>query len=159
MYVRDATEDDIEAIRAVAEASWQQDYPAAVSEETIESGVNHWYGDAVIKMELSNPGTVFQVVEIEGEIVGFVHANQSGPGVTILRLHVHPDHRETDAAEALLEAIESDVLESEAPFRATVLAPNDELRAFYADHGFEEIDTDETTIGESQYPEIVLERA
>lgn len=159
MYVRDATEEDIEAIRAVADVSWRRDYPGALSEETIESGVGHWYGDAVIQMELSNPGTVFQVVEIEGDIVGFVHANQSGPGVTILRLHVHPDHRETEAAEALLESIEAEVLESGGPFRATVLAANDEVRAFYADHGFEEIDTDETTIGESQYPEVVLERA
>lgn len=158
MQVRDATEEDIEAIRAVADASWRDDYPEALSQETIEKGVGHWYGDPVVQMELSNPGTEFRVAELDGEIVGFVHANQAGPAVTILRLHVHPDHRGNGVTEALLEAIDTEVHEADEPLRATVLEANDQMMAFYADQGFEQVDTERTTIGGSQHPEAVLER-
>lgn len=159
MQVRDATEDDIEAIRAVADGAWRRDYPDALSQETIESGVSHWYGDAVVRMELSNPGTEVRVAEIDGEVVGFVHANQSGPAVTILRLHVHPEYRDRGVAAELLEAIESELDTDEEPLRATVLEANDQMMTFYADHGFERIKTDRTTIGEDQHPEVVLERS
>lgn len=158
MQVRDATEEDIEAVRAVADGAWHRDYPDALSQETIESGVGHWYGDAVVRMELSNPGTEFRVAEIDGEVVGFVHANQSGPSVTILRLHVLPDYRNRGVAEELLEVIEAEMATNEEPLRATVLEANDRMMSFYADHGFEQIETDRTTIGEGQHPEVVLER-
>ncbi len=158
MNVRDATEDDIEAIRAVARVAWEADYPGALSQETIEEGVAHWYGDAVVAMELSNPGTEFLVAVEEESIIGFAHANEAGPVGTILRLHVHPTHRDGDVPAQLFEAAESALDATGESLRATALTANDHMIAFYEGRGFEQQGTEETTIGGDQYAEAILER-
>lgn len=158
MNVREATADDIEAIREVAEAAWRSDYTDRIDAETIESGVNHWYSDPVVGMELANPGTELHVAEAEGQVVGFVHAHRSGPVGTILRLHVTPASRESGIEDALFEAIETAFDAAGSGLRATVLEANDHMRAFYETRGFERVDTGGTTIGEAQYAEAVLER-
>lgn len=158
MNVRAATAADVSAIRAVAEAAWRADYPDAIDEATIEAGVGHWYGEAVVEMELSSPATIMLVAERDGDVVGFVHAYGSGPQPTILRLHVIPEHRDSGAMASLFEAVETRVEEPEA-LRATALEANDHVRSFYADRGFERVDTESTTIGDAQYPEVVLARA
>jgi len=157
MHVRDATEADIEGIRAVADEAWRTDYPERLSLETIETGVNHWYGDPVLRMELSQPGTLLQVAEDEDSLVGFVHAHMAGPQPTILRLHVRPAYRESGVEAALFESVEAK-LDAPEELQATVLEPNDHMLGFYDKRGFEQVDTEETTIGEDQYPEAVLAR-
>ncbi|MFB6110506.1 MAG: N-acetyltransferase family protein [Halodesulfurarchaeum sp.] len=160
MHVRDATTEDIGAIRRVADAAWHADYPDTLSEETIEAGVGHWYGDPVVRMELSNPGTELQVAEIEGSVVGFVHGHRAGETGTILRLHVDPAHRdsgiETRLFESIVSAFERDGAEQ---LRATALAANDHVRTFYESQGFEQVDTERTTIDESHHEEVVFERS
>ncbi len=158
MHVREATVEDIQAIRQVAEAAWRSDYTDAVEQSAIESGVNHWYSDPVVRMELSNPGTEFRVAEVEEVIVGFVHAHRSGPVGTILRLHVSPEYRESGVEGGLFESIAQDLDGEKTDFRATVLAANDHMKAFYEKRGFEHSDTEQTTIGQTQYDETVLER-
>lgn len=158
MNVRAATEADVSAIRAVAEAAWRADYPDAIEKSTIEAGVGHWYGAAVVEMELSSPATILLVAERDGDVVGFVHAYGSGRHPTILRLHVAPAHRDSGAMAALFEAVETQVEEPEA-LRATALEANDHVQAFYADRGLERVDTESTTIGDAQYSEAVLARA
>lgn len=158
MNVRDATEEDIEAIRAVARAAWEEDYPGALSRETIEEGVAHWYGDAVVAMELSNPGTEF-LVAVDGEsVIGFAHANEAGPVGTILRLHVHPKHRDGNVPEQLFEAVESALDATGESLRATALTANDHMIGFYEDRGFERQGSEQTTIVGDQYEEAILER-
>ncbi|MDZ7850389.1 MAG: GNAT family N-acetyltransferase [Halodesulfurarchaeum sp.] len=158
MNVREATEEDIEGIRRVAEAAWRTDYAGRVNEETIESGVERWYSDPVVRMELSNPGTDLRVAEKDDEIIGFVHAHRSGPVGTILRLHVDPAHRKAGIEEDLYEAIATDFEAESEGIRATALAANSHMQEFYETRGFEHVDTDTTTIGETQYDETVLER-
>ncbi|MFB6085623.1 MAG: GNAT family N-acetyltransferase [Halodesulfurarchaeum sp.] len=158
MNVREATEEDIAGIRQVAEAAWRTDYAGRVDEDTIESGVNHWYSDPVVRMELSNPGTDLRVAERDGDIVGFVHAHRSGQVGTILRLHVDPAHRDAGVEAALFEAIAADFEADREGIRATVLEANSHMQEFYEDRGFSRIDTDGTTIGDTQYEETILER-
>lgn len=156
MHVREATAADTAAIRRVAERAWRADYPAALDGDTIDAGVNHWYGDPVVKMELQSPQTRFLVGERDDEVVGFVHAHV-GHDPTILRLHVLPAAREESVTEALYEAI-LDEVEVPERLRATVLAANDAMQSFYRERGFVEVGTERTTIDETQYPEAVLER-
>ena len=159
MNVREATEEDIEGIRQVAEAAWRTDYAGRVDEDTIETGVTHWYSDPVVRMELSNPGTDLRVAERDGKIVGFVHAHRSGPVGTILRLHVDPAHRDAGIESALFDAIATEFAAESDGLRATVLEANSHMQEFYEAQGFERVATDGTTIGETQYDEAILERA
>lgn len=160
MNVRDATEADIASIRRVADAAWHADYPDALSEATIEAGVGHWYGDPVVRMELSNPGTELQVAEVEDSVVGFVHGHRAGDTGTILRLHVDPEYRADGVEAALFESIAAAFeADGATQLRATALAANDHVTAFYESRGFEQVDTERTTIDESQHEEAVFERA
>ena len=156
MHVREATAADTAAIRRVAERAWRADYPAALDRDTIDAGVNHWYGDPVVKMELQSPQTRFLVAERDDAVVGFVHAHV-GPDPTILRLHVLPEVRDESVPETLYEAI-IEAVEDPDRLQATVLAANDAMQRFYRDRGFERVGTERTTIDETQYPEAVLER-
>ncbi|AOW79686.1 GCN5-like N-acetyltransferase [Halodesulfurarchaeum formicicum] len=159
MDIRDATTSDIESIRAVAEAAWRADYPDTLSEDTIESGVAHWYGDPVVEMELSNPGTELLVALQDGEVVGFVHGHRAGETGTILRLHVDPAHREAGVETALFDAIEEAFAADGArTLRGTALKANDHVTELYRSRGFEQVDTERTTIDSNQYAEAVYER-
>lgn len=159
MNVREATEEDIEGIRQVAMAAWRTDYADRLDEETIESGVNRWYSDPVVRMELSNPGTDLRVAEQDDAIVGFVHAHRSGSVGTILRLHVDPAQRDVGIETDLFDAIAGDFEAEDADIRATVLEANAHMREFYETRGFERVDAEQTTIGDTQYDEVILERA
>ena len=156
MHVREASTTDTAAIRGVAERAWRADSPAAVDEDAIEAGVNHWYGDPVVQMELESPQTRFLVAERQDEVVGFVHAHV-GQQPTILRLHVLPAVRNESATEALYEAV-LDAVDEPETLRATVLEANEAMLSFYRQRGFERVGTERTTIDEAQYPEAVLER-
>ncbi len=156
MHVREATATDTAAIRRVAERAWRADYPAALDADAIDAGVNHWYGDPVVKMELQSPQTLFLVAERDEAVVGFVHAHV-GHDPTILRLHVLPAAREASVTETLYEAI-LDEIEAPDRLQATVLEANGAMQSFYRERGFEQVGTERTTIDETQYPEAVLER-
>ncbi|MFW6384318.1 MAG: N-acetyltransferase family protein [Halodesulfurarchaeum sp.] len=157
MHVREAAATDTPAIRRVAERAWRADYPAALDGDTIEAGVNHWYGDPVVKTELQTPHTEFLVAERDGEVEGFVHAHV-GAEPTILRLHVRPAARDGSITEALFEAV-LDAVEDPDRLRGTVLEANDTMLSFYLERGFERVGTERTTIDGTTYPEAVLERA
>ncbi len=43
MTVREATADDLDALREVARAAWAADYPEILTRETAERGVEEWY--------------------------------------------------------------------------------------------------------------------
>lgn len=158
MEIRPATEDDIEGIRRVAEASWSVDYPEILSRETIEEGVAHWYDEAVIKMELRSPRTELLVATEDEEIVGFIHGHWAGDTGIILRLYVYPDHRNQGIGGDLFEAI-SDNLEERGvdTLRGMALAENDTATGFFEDQGMVQVGSETTAIAGTQYEEAVFE--
>ncbi|MFW5965823.1 MAG: N-acetyltransferase family protein [Halodesulfurarchaeum sp.] len=158
MDVREATEEDIQAIGVVAARAWQADYSPAIDEETIEAGVAHWYGEPVLNMELSNPGSTVLLAEIDDEVIGFVHGSITGEVGTILRLHVLPNRQDREVERALLKAIEGTFVDAGVTVRATVLAANEHGRSMYESRGYEQVGTEKTTIDGSQYEEVVYER-
>ena len=157
MEIRSATRDDIEEIRAVAEASWETDYPDHLSRETIRAGIEQWYDEKVIQLELASPRSVLLVAEDDG-IVGFGHGHWAGPVGTVMRLYVDPDHRGQGIGSELFDALVEELRDADVErIQAMALADNDPGKQFYESRGMEQIGVEETAIGGDQYEEAIFE--
>lgn len=159
MAIRAANEADIEAIRRIARASWETDYPDILSRETAESVIDEWYAPDELADELAHPWTVLAVAETEGAVVGFVHAVTGDDVGHVLRLYVDPTHRRQGIGRRLLEhAVDEMVTLGHDRVAVLVLAENELGVAFYRSAGFETIDEAETSIGGNTYRELRMER-
>ncbi|AGB30105.1 GCN5-related N-acetyltransferase [Natrinema pellirubrum DSM 15624] len=153
MNVRSATEDDFDAITAVARATWHDTYDE-LDADTIDETVDAWYTDD--SMPLEAPGTVVLVAERDDELVGFTHAVAQGETADILRMYVHPDHQGEGVGSALHERLMATLEETDAEeVRSFDFAFNDASRRFYEGLGFEQTDEGEVEIDGEYYPEAV----
>lgn len=163
MTIREATEDDVEAVLRVAERAWETDYPDILTRETAESGVTDWYAPERLAEESHRARTLLLVAEREDAVVGFAHGTWNYDERTgyILRIYVHPEHRRENVGRELLERTCTELSEQGVErVNAMVLAENGPGNAFYERFGFENVDERETTIGGESYREnrYVLER-
>lgn len=158
MEIRSATPEDIEAIRAIAETSWETDYPDHLSRETIEAGIEQWYDENVIQLELASPRSILLVAEVDDRIVGFGHGHWAGPVGTIMRLYVQPDHRGQGIGSELFDTLVEELRESDIDrIQAMALVGNEPGAAFYVSRGMERVGVEETAIGGDQYEEAIFE--
>lgn len=161
MEIREATREDVPAIRTVAEASWGHDYPEVLSREAAAAGVHEWYSERRVR-EAVEAGDALVLVAERDEVVGFVHGAWAGDEGHVLRVYVAPDHRGEGAGSALLEAAVATLFERDVKrVGATVLRANEAGAAFYRAHGFErEGEASETEIAGERHAEhrFVLER-
>lgn len=163
MPIRAATEDDTESIRRIAEQSWKTDYPDILTRETAEEAVTDWYTPEQIAAELVQSRALILVAERKETVIGFAHAtwnDTEGEGY-ILRIYVHPDHRQENIGRELLEQTCSALADQDIErINAMVLVENEPGNAFYKRFGFEHVDERETRIGGESYPEnrYVLQR-
>lgn len=159
MAIKEASTADIPGIRSVAEASWEQDYPATLSRESVAEGFEDWYGTERLESELADPKTLVFVYLSDDEVRGFVHTVVDGEDGVILRLYVHPDHREQAIGSQLAAHVESKLESYEVErIRAMVLAENTVANEFYRGLGFEKISEGTTRIGDEEYAENMYER-
>lgn len=174
MSIREASADDVAAVREVARAAWAADYPEILTRETAERGVEEWYESDHVAGKLAGSRTRLFVARTDedergdgdgdgdGHIVGFAHAElgRDDEGY-LLRLYVHPDYRRRGFGRRLLERVRDDLFEHGAErIDAMVLAANEPGNEFYRGFGFERVAEGETTIGGESYPEhtYALER-
>lgn len=156
MTVRTAIPEDAEAIRTVAEESWERDYPDILSSESLTEGLDEWYAPDRIQEAISQAHTRTLVAERDGTVVGFVHALwdvEKNEG-DIFRLYVHPEYRGEGLGTDLLEEICRRLFEKDVDqIKAMVLEANDVGNEFYDAFGFDHQDTTEVTIGGEPYRE------
>lgn len=155
MTVRTADRDDVDAIRRVAQRSWERDYPDILTRETVVEGVGDWYAPSEIEAACDRGRTVLLVAEADGDVVGFAHATWTDQDDGwVLRIYVDPDHRREGLGRELLERTGVELSQHGVDrLNATVLADNEPGNAFYEHFGFELAEETETTIGGESYPE------
>lgn len=155
MTVTEASDEHIETIRAIAEASWSHDHPEMLNRGTVSEGFDEWYGSDRIEAELANPKSMVFVAS-EEEPVGFVHGMVDGDDGVVLRLYVHPDHRQQGTGRKLFERIKDELLEYGVDrIQAMVLAENTLGNEFYRQLGFEQVSEGVTTIGQERFDENI----
>ncbi|EMA53720.1 GNAT family N-acetyltransferase [Halococcus salifodinae] len=156
MIVRESRHDDVDAIEAVARASWETDYPTILSRETARDGVEEWYDADRLAAEIESDDALVPVADSGDEVVGFAHAVEDEGGGAILRLYVAPEHRREGVGGDLLDHTHEAFGERGAEqVRAMVLAENEPGNEFYRRHGFELVEESETVIADTSYRENV----
>ncbi|WP_049900270.1 GNAT family N-acetyltransferase [Halococcus agarilyticus] len=156
MIVRETESADVDAIEAVARASWETDYPAILSRETAREGVEEWYAADRLAAEIESDDALVPVADGEDGVVGFAHAVAEEASGTILRLYVAPEHRREGVGGDLLDHTREALGERGAErVRAMVLAENEPGNEFYRRHGFELAEESETVIADTPYRENV----
>lgn len=162
MEIREATDDDIDAIRSIAQRSLTSTYTDFLAEDTVDDAVEQWYGES-FDAELADDHTLVLVVERDGEIVGFSQSDLVGQRYgtgRILWLHIDPDIRGGGTGVRLLVRTREKLLEEGADgIQCLVLANNEGGNEFYREHGFERAGQREVEIGDETYTENVYVEA
>ncbi len=158
MEIREATDDDVETIRSIAQRSLESTYTDFLDQETVDDAIEQWYGDA-FGDDLADKHSLILLLERDGEVVGFSQSDlvgqRHGTG-RILWLHIDPDHRGGGIGVRLLVRTREQLLEKGADdIQAFVLADNEGGNEFYAQNGFEQAGQREVEIGEETFTESV----
>ena len=133
--IREATDDDIEAIRHVGEQAWPATY-AFAGEDYITHGLEAWWSTDAVRGSLAQ--TLNLVAELDGRVVGMGNLDLRRSPPTIWKLYVLPGHQAAGIGSALLDG-----LLTRAPDGQRVALEyaegNDRAAAIYGRHGFREV--------------------
>lgn len=136
MKIRLATERDNEAIKDIAEQSFQASY--SLSPLDIESIIEIEFGPEALTSRLDDDGRMFLVAEEDEELVGFVEARETDGSGEVRWLHVTPTERGHGVGTELFERALADLRERAVEnVRATVLSDNQEGSEFFQQFEFE----------------------
>lgn len=157
--IRRANANDVDAVRAVATAAWQDTYDAFDDAE-VASIVDDWYAPEDLEDRLAAPDELFLVGEVADRIVGFCHGYVGTEEADILRIYVDPDHQRSGIGGALHDAFVDHCRdEGVSDLYAFVLADNDVGCGFYEALDFREVDVESTKILGEEYEETVYEKS
>ncbi|QSW98077.1 GNAT family N-acetyltransferase [Haloterrigena alkaliphila] len=158
MDIREATADDIDAIRSIAQRSLESTYTDFLSTETVDDAIEQWYGESFTD-DLEDNHSMVLVIERDGEVAGFSQSDMIGQQYDtgrILWLHIDPDHRGGGTGVRLLVRTREKLLDKGADHvQALVLEDNEGGNEFYRDNGFERAGQRDVEIGEETFTENV----
>lgn len=157
--IRAATDDDVETVVDVAEASWYAAYGGFLSPETIARGLETSYDPDLVAAGIAHDDIAFFVAEADGDVVGFASAEQTwADEVELHTLYVHPDWWGEGAGQALLDRVRewADGVGVDR-IACAVLAENEVAIGFFEAAGFVRGREASGEIGGERHPEYEFE--
>ena len=125
----------------VGRPAFVRQYAGLVDPANYEWAVDRWYTpnaiEALLAAAQEDPGAHFIVAEVDGDIAGFLHYDESGLEPELHRLYVSDAVRGHGIGGALIETLH-DRLGLDAAYVLAVVEGNDDAVRFYARHGLEE---------------------
>jgi GNAT superfamily N-acetyltransferase len=134
MRIRDASEDDIDAIMAVGQRTWPATY-AFAGDDYVRNGLATWWSAAATERSLRD--TTVMVAESLAGVIGVGNIDLRGEVPIIWKLYVLPEAQGTGAGKALIEALLQRAPGQRA--RLEYLDGNSRAARFYAARGFTEL--------------------
>ena len=157
MDVRDATSEDIEAVRTVALESLQASYGHALDGTLLEEAVDRWYDPEDLSATLGDEDAVFVVAIEDGAVVGFAQSYVSRRREDVGEidwLHVVPARRGEGVGSALLSHVEAALLDrGVSRLEGRVLEANESGTGFYEERGYDPLGDREVRIGGETFAE------
>ena len=134
LEIRAATDEDVDAIRAVGELTWPPTYRFA-GDEYVAHGLATWWSDEAIRRSLMTTATMVAV--LDGRVVGVGNLDLHRDPRTIWKLYVVPAAQGSGAGSALLRELVR--LAGDVTVTLEYVDGNDRAAAFYERQGFREV--------------------
>ncbi|MEO1161734.1 MAG: GNAT family N-acetyltransferase [Pseudomonadota bacterium] len=137
LKIRQATADDLEAVRQLLHDTWHATYDASMGVEAVNDLTSRWHSAENLSRQLDDPDGCFLVAETsEGNIVGHAGAvRKADDVVSLARLYVLPQWQGGGAGTALL-AVVADWAGQGVTIELEVETANTPAIGFYRKHGF-----------------------
>lgn len=143
--IREASEDDTLNIRTMHARSWLAAYPNdefGVSEEWVSERVSKWTTKEGLQRAkehfngiFGDPDHFYRIAELEGEIVGLIHAINEGDKQHLAALYVDKSQYGNGLAQQLMDLV-IDWLDPTKPVDLEVAVYNARAIRFYEKYGF-----------------------
>ena len=158
--VRRATEADVDAIRRVAERTWEETYDGILDEETIASMLAAGYSRELLEARVDSEDAGLFVATEDGEVVGYTSTIPlAEDGIGEMDVYVRPDRWGEGIGTRLLERAETHLSERGVDeVRDAVLASNEPGNAFYGSR-FEKVGERTVEIDGVEHVANVYERS
>lgn len=160
MFVRTASERDLDAIKALLAEAWHATYDAIYGVERVNEITTEWHSPAALKARLTRPNSEFLVADDGKQIAGmaFAAATSDAKTLVLYQLYVAPAHQRAGIGRMLLEEIEQCFPEART-IRIEVEEANSQALRFCLANGFSKsgVAPDSDT-AEPGIPALVLEK-
>ena len=104
LCLRPLSDDDVDAVSALARTVWQAAYPALISQAQIDAMLADRYSPQRIRAQLGDPHQAWWVALLGAVPAGFAHALLDDARCKLDKLYIHPDHQRQGIGAALLNA-------------------------------------------------------
>lgn len=160
MFIRTASERDLQAVRALLVETWHATYDDIYGAERVTDITDDWHSLESLRQQQQRPNAEFLVADDGSQLGGMAYAVSDAKGTTVLlrQLYVRPAFQGRGIGGMLLdEIIES--FPDATVFRLEVEEANRKAIGFYAAQGFEQTGRTQNCGAEgSGIPALVFER-
>lgn len=160
MFVRTASERDLETIKVLLADTWHAAYDAIYGAERVNEITAEWHSLAALKARLTRPNSEFLVADDGTRIAGtaFAAATSDGKTVVLHQLDVRPGNQRAGVGRLLLDEVEQCFPEART-LRLEVEKSNAGAIAFYRASGFEQVgETADGGAEQSGIPALIFEK-
>ena len=112
ILIRDATPEDVEAIREIAHVTWRDTYSALLDADWIEAYLARWYEPTLVRRQVEEASEAdlgcFLIAELRGQPCGYLHFElMEDRGPYLRRLYVLPEAQRSGTGSALTAELHS----------------------------------------------------
>ena len=161
MFVRTASERDLDAIRALLVETWHATYDGIYGAAKVTEITDEWHSIAALKRRLVQPNADFLVADDGKRLGGMAYAAAEAGGKTVMlhQLYVLPELQGHGIGGMLLDEIIESFPDAEL-FRLEVEQANTKAIGFYMSQGFLQTSRTENCGAEnSSLPALIFERS
>jgi ribosomal protein S18 acetylase RimI-like enzyme len=159
VFVRTASERDIEAIRALLVETWHHTYDAIYGVDKVKEITGRWHSPEALRLRLEQPLSEFLVADDGAAIAGVAFASIADDGATVMlhQLYVLPAMQGRGVGALLLDEIAS-CFPAATRIRLEVEEANAGAVSFYVAQGFTSVGATADCGGDSGIPAAIYER-
>ena len=141
MIVRDAREDDVSSICAIAAETWWATYSELMEEESIRTCITEYYEPGLVRSQIADaaagPDAHFLILEADGLAIGYLHYEvMDDRGPYMRRLYILPAHQGHGWGAMLVEELHRRLGPGNS-YELDVHPKNTQAIAFYQSYGAE----------------------
>jgi ribosomal protein S18 acetylase RimI-like enzyme len=158
VFVRTASERDLEVIRTLLVETWHATYDKIYGAEKVTAITDDWHSIVSLRSRLTRPNSEFLVADDGERISGMSYAAADGTVIMLYQLYVLPAFQGRGVGGMLLDEISESFPEARL-IRLEVEEQNAKAIAFYLANGFQQTSrTANCGAGQSGIPALIFEK-